>query len=171
MNKGRLKAGTAIGVVALLGLVGLWQGQLSPMSSPSKLGQSDQSSPGPWPTPTSTVNLATDASHVFTFNCETSNNFKPESFFFACADGNDGITAITWSSWGIKGARGTGKRFTNDCKPSCVDGTAHYSPVEIFLDTPVQMGKNAFLTMLHFGTGSSRDWSEWDLSRDYLIMK
>jgi hypothetical protein len=166
-----LKAGTAIGVFALLGLLILWQGKSSQTSSLSKLVQSDQSTPAPWPTPTSPVNQAIDPGSVFTFDCETSNNFKPESFFFACADGNDGITAITWSSWDVKGAKGTGKSFTNDCNPSCVDGTVHYSPVEIYLDSPVQMGKSVFLTMLHYRTGSSQDWSTWDLSRDYLRMK
>jgi hypothetical protein len=151
--------------------MGFWQVQISHLSTATKLVPVAQSSPAPWPTPTSQVDQSVNARDVFTFVCETSNNFKPESFFFACADGNDGITKVTWSAWSVKGATGTGKRFTNDCNPSCVDGTVHYTPVEIYLDTPVQMGKYAFLTLLHYRAASSQTWSTWDLSEDYRMMK
>jgi hypothetical protein len=51
---------------------------------------------------------------VYTFVCEIPGQQKPELIYFACADGNNGIGKIEWSTWEATGATGVGEYFAND---------------------------------------------------------
>jgi len=107
-------------------------------------------SPTPWPTPTSVLNVNTPASHIYTYMCEYPKSHKPDSIYFACADGNTGISDIHWSTWTPRSAQGTGTYFANDCKPYCAAGKFSYTHVSLRLDTPIQMGPDIYLTQLSY---------------------
>ncbi|AZA13156.1 hypothetical protein ACFPVT_00320 [Corynebacterium choanae] len=46
----------------------------------------------------------------------------PTSLSLACADNNDRLENITWTSLDQLNARGTGTRVTNTCEPDCASG-------------------------------------------------
>jgi hypothetical protein len=108
------------------------------------------SSPTPWPTPTSDLNVKTPARHVFTYDCEYPNSYKPDMLFFACADGNTGIRGIHWNTWTPLSAEATGTYFENNCTPDCAEGKFSFTPVVLWLDTPIQMGSDIYLTQLGY---------------------
>jgi hypothetical protein len=89
------------------------------------------------------------AKNIFTFNCETIEQ-KPSEFFTACADGNTGLTKITWKIWTAVSANGFGYYFSNDCNPDCADGHFHYKKVAILLGKPIKIKNRIFLTKVTF---------------------
>jgi hypothetical protein len=38
---------------------------------------------------------------------------------------------MTWSAWGVDGARGTGTDSAIECKPSCAEGTGLFNPIVV----------------------------------------
>ena len=135
--------------------------------------------PAPWPTPTSTIDYNTDPSNVFTFMCELSDQYQPDTFYSACADGYAGIRDIKWSTWSAKGATGSGYRFANPCDPDCAsDSSQNIEKVFLKLDTPIQMGSKVYLTHLHSviamadgGIPGTPQWDDWDLGYDFRMMR
>ena len=107
-------------------------------------------SPTPWPTPTTALNVKTAGNHVFTYVCEIPNSYKPDVVYFACADGNTGIRGIRWTTWTPLSAQGTGEYFENNCTPDCAEGKFSFTPVALWLDTPIQMGREIYLTQLGY---------------------
>lgn len=62
---------------------------------------------------------------------------KPGELSLACADNNDRLVGITWSSWTAKEAVGKATRETNTCLPNCADGHMETVPnVEVRLENP-----------------------------------
>jgi hypothetical protein len=60
---------------------------------------------------------------------------RPRSLVVACGDGNFYVTGIAWTSWGARGASGTGTGRVNDCTPYCAAGHFHAYPVALSLRT------------------------------------
>jgi hypothetical protein len=58
------------------------------------------------------------------FNCQHA-QVRPGSFTLTCADGNDALSHLSWSSWTASAARGTGTDVVNDCTPYCAVGKFH----------------------------------------------
>jgi hypothetical protein len=58
---------------------------------------------------------------------------RPRGFTLACADGNDYLTGVAWTSWGAKLASGYGTQVENDCVPYCAAGHFHSYPVLVVL--------------------------------------
>ena len=54
---------------------------------------------------------------------------KPETIALACADNNDGLTHLHWTSWTPQLASAYGTEQANDCTPNCAQGHIHYYPV------------------------------------------
>ena len=50
---------------------------------------------------------------------------RPRSIVLACADANWYVKRLTWRSWGVERATGSGIFHFNDCIPDCADGTFH----------------------------------------------
>jgi hypothetical protein len=123
------------------------------------------------------VNYSITPKNVFTFNCEI-DEYKPETFFSACADGYTGIGKIKWSTWGINGATGTGWDYHNPCMPDCAsDSIVYTQKYQLKLDTPIQMGKYAYLSVLHYvpidASGKvtpGAKWELWDLGYNFRMM-
>jgi hypothetical protein len=87
---------------------------------------------------------------VYTFVCEIPEQQKPELVYFACADGNEGIGKIEWSTWEASGARGVGEYFANDCEPDCASGTFEFARVNVAIDRPMGVDGKVHLADLTY---------------------
>ena len=81
----------------------------------------------------------------YVVNCVTFEQ-KPVELVLYCADAGQILNQITWSSWTSTEAKGSGISITNDCEPSCAEGSDVISKVEITLFKPVtsEAGKVVF---------------------------
>jgi hypothetical protein len=87
---------------------------------------------------------------VYTFVCEIPEQQKPELVYFACADGNEGIGKIEWSTWEATGARGVGEYFANDCELDCASGTFEFARVNVAIDRPMGVDGKVHLADLTY---------------------
>jgi hypothetical protein len=62
-------------------------------------------------------------------NCLSQPQVRPGSFTLACADGNDYLTGLSWTSWTSHLASGYGTEKVNDCNPYCAAGHFRSYPV------------------------------------------
>jgi hypothetical protein len=62
-------------------------------------------------------------------DCQGKAVVRPRSYTLACADGNDYLSKLTWTSWTPKLASGYGTEQLNDCQPNCAEGRFHAYPV------------------------------------------
>jgi hypothetical protein len=58
---------------------------------------------------------------------------RPGTLTLACADGNDYLTGLSWTSWAPRQASGYGTQMLNDCNPYCAAGHFHSYAVRITL--------------------------------------
>ena len=108
---------------------------------------------------------------VYTIVCEIPGQQKPELIYFACADGNEGVGKIEWSTWEATGARGVGEYFANDCKPDCANGTFEFANVNVAIDKAIGVKGKVHLTDLTYESVEEGGVSgEWDLAEFYLVM-
>jgi hypothetical protein len=81
------------------------------------------------------------------FNCQKA-QVKPGNFILTCADGNDVLSHLSWSSWTASSARGTGTDMVNDCQPYCAAGKFHSYPADVTFSrsvpTPGHPGQHYF---------------------------
>ncbi|HET7244046.1 MAG TPA: hypothetical protein VFJ07_04365 [Streptosporangiaceae bacterium] len=73
-------------------------------------------------------------------NCLGHPQVRPGRFTLACADANDYLTGLAWTSWGPKLASATGVQALNDCVPYCAAGHFHRYPVDVVLWHPAAAG-------------------------------
>ena len=66
-------------------------------------------------------------------NCLGQPEQRPDAFTLACADGNDYLTGLSWTSWTPRLASGYGTQHENDCIPYCAAGHFHAYPVLVML--------------------------------------
>lgn len=82
-------------------------------------------------------------------DCVGTPELRPDRLALACADNNDRIVDITWSEWTPTGAEGTATRETNDCDPSCAQGSIERTRnVEVELSEPVESSQGLVFTRL-----------------------
>ncbi len=109
---------------------------------------------------------------VYTFVCEIPEQQKPELVYFACADGNEGIGKIEWSTWEASGARGVGEYFANDCEPDCASGTFEFARVNVAIDRPMGVDGKVHLADLTYESVDEGGVSgAINLAEFYSIMK
>jgi hypothetical protein len=108
---------------------------------------------------------------VYTFVCEIPEQQKPELVYFACADGNEGIGKIEWSTWEASGARGVGEYFANDCEPDCASGTFEFARVNVAIDRPMGVDGKVHLADLTYESVDEGGVSgAINLAEFYLVM-
>jgi hypothetical protein len=61
---------------------------------------------------------------------------KPHSIVVTCADANEYVTGIIWSSWTATRAAGTGTVHYNDCTPNCAAGHFRTAAATLTLSKP-----------------------------------
>lgn len=55
---------------------------------------------------------------------------RPDSFAYNC-DATGVMQDMTWSSWGVYGAHGTGTDSAVECQPNCAEGTRLFNPIVV----------------------------------------
>ena len=70
---------------------------------------------------------------IVVLNCLGKAQVRPSSFILACADANDYLTKLSWTSWGPDLASAVGTQEENDCIPYCAAGHFHAYPVDVDL--------------------------------------
>ena len=68
---------------------------------------------------------------IVVLNCLGKSQVRPASFILACADGNDYLTRLSWTSWSSHLASASGIQEENDCIPYCAAGHFHAYPVDV----------------------------------------
>jgi hypothetical protein len=68
---------------------------------------------------------------IVVLNCLGTPQVRPSSFILACADANDYLTELSWTSWTPQLASATGTQEENDCIPYCAAGHFHAYPVDV----------------------------------------
>lgn len=74
------------------------------------------------------------------WSCENKPEVRPASYVLACADGNDRLAGLHWSSWTPGGASGTGVQYVNDCEPNCAMGHFGSYPADVTLSGGYRAG-------------------------------
>ena len=64
-------------------------------------------------------------------DCQGQPQARPAKVTLSCADGNDYLTHLAWTSWTAGLASGTGVQEVNDCLPYCAAGHFHGYPVDV----------------------------------------
>jgi hypothetical protein len=64
-------------------------------------------------------------------DCQGQPQARPSKFTLSCADGNDYLTGVAWTSWTAGLASATGVQEVNDCIPYCAAGHFHGYPVDV----------------------------------------
>jgi hypothetical protein len=102
---------------------------------------------------------------VVIYTCEGLMVTQPTAYTLACADGNGGVSGLTWSIWGVNGASATGQYYENSCAPDCADGTFIYTPATVTLSDPLasQDGGEYFTSLT---VSTSTGTNTWQLGPD-----
>jgi hypothetical protein len=109
---------------------------------------------------------------VYTFVCEIPGQQKPDLIYFTCADGNEGIGKIEWSTWEATGATGVGEYFANDCDPDCANGTFGIAKVNLKINKPIGVNGQVHLTELTYDSVQAGAISgRRNLAEFYLMME
>jgi hypothetical protein len=66
-------------------------------------------------------------------DCSRKPQVRPSDYVIECADANDQLTGLRWTTWGPGNAVGTGQESLNDCTPSCAEGHPQSYPVTVTL--------------------------------------
>jgi hypothetical protein len=80
-----------------------------------------------------TISAGFYAKQIVVFDCQGHPHVRPGRYTLACADGNDYLSGLTWTSWGPRLASATGTEHVNDCVPYCAAGHFHSYPVIVVL--------------------------------------
>ena len=91
-------------------------------------------------------------------DCQGRPEVRPSKLTLSCADGNDYLTALSWTSWTAGLASATGVQEVNDCLPYCAAGHFHGYPVDVVFwggaSLPGHPGSQRYtsVTLLYPGT-------------------
>jgi hypothetical protein len=80
-----------------------------------------------------TISAGFYAKHIVVLDCQGHARVRPARYTLACADGNDYLNGLAWTSWGPQLASATGTEHVNDCIPYCAAGHFHSYPVNVVL--------------------------------------
>src|SRR5216684_6848262 len=78
-----------------------------------------------------TISARQYSEHTVVINCQGQPQVRPGSFTLACADGNDYLSSLSWTSWTPGLASATGVQHENDCVPYCAAGHFRRYPVDV----------------------------------------
>jgi hypothetical protein len=77
-----------------------------------------------------TISARHYSEYTVVINCQGRPQVRPRNFILACADANDYLSHLSWTSWGPGLASATGVQVENDCVPYCAAGHFHRYPVD-----------------------------------------
>ena len=114
MKRGRFTAIASAFAIAALGLA---------------LGLAGSAGAAPASAASTYAGSAAAAPRYVVLNCLGKAQVKPDFISLACADDNDGLTHLHWTSWTPQLASAYGTEWANDCKPDCAQGHIQDYPV------------------------------------------
>jgi hypothetical protein len=86
--------------------------------------------------PSASAGPSAGAAKPVIVNCVNKAQIKPSTFTITCADGNNYLKSLAWSSWAAHTATGKGTDEINSCVPACFDGKFHAYPAKVLLWRP-----------------------------------
>ncbi len=111
------------GVLAALLLTGCGVADHSPVSAPAATG-----------TPERPV-TSSRGETTYLAECSAQVRVKrPETLVLACGDGGEMLQGLIWRGWGEQDATAAGELVSNDCVPSCAEGSDVRVPVTVRAD-------------------------------------
>jgi hypothetical protein len=120
--------------------------------------------------------ISTAAKDIYTWDCEYPEH-KPEAITLTCADGGWMVHSITWSTWGIGGAEGSGIFREKLCEPSCAEGEVVEEKIKVQLSDLAERTGEFYLRTLDISTASGKDFIsgrsnglEWDVMEFIEVM-
>jgi hypothetical protein len=96
---------------------------------------------------------------VAVYDCTSQPQVRPAGFYIFC-DGSRTLIKLSWSSWNLSEAAGTGVDYTDTC-PSCVQGKWQHHDVVVVLWRPTPVAHHAGqyeyskMTLLYPATGKT----------------
>jgi hypothetical protein len=142
---------------------------LSTALAANTLSNNSVAEPVPSPKPTITIPADLKDSDVLTWDCELPVQ-KPDTITLTCADGGWMVHSITWNTWGIGGAEGSGIFREKLCDPSCAEGDIAQEKVKVELSDLAEREGEFYLRTLDISTASGKDFNsgrsnglEWDV--------
>jgi hypothetical protein len=149
---------------------------LSAALAANTLSNNSTAEPVPSASPTITIPADLKDSDVLTWDCEVPVK-KPDTITLTCADGGWMVHSITWSSWGIGGAQGTGIFREKLCEPSCAEGKVAEEEIKVQLSDLAERKGEFYLRTLDISTASGKDFIsgranglEWDVMEFIEVM-
>ncbi len=149
---------------------------LSAALAANTLSNNPVAEPVPSPSPTIIIPVDLKDSDVLTWDCEIPVQ-KPDTITLTCADGGWIVHTITWSKWGIDGAKGTGIFREKLCDPSCAEGNIAQEKVTIKLTDLAERKGKFYLRSLEISAASGEDFKhggsnglEWDIMEFIEVM-
>ena len=80
-----------------------------------------------------TISAGFYAKHTVVLDCQGHAHVRPGHYTLACADRNDYLSGLAWTSWTPGLASATGVQHENDCVPYCAAGHFRRYPVDVIL--------------------------------------
>jgi hypothetical protein len=102
----------------------------------------------------------TPAAKVAVYDCTNQPEVRPAGFYISC-DGSRTLVKLSWSSWNLSEAAGTGVYYIDTC-PSCVQGKWQHQAVVVVLWRPTPAAHRAGqyeyskMTLLYPATGKTQ---------------
>ena len=123
----------------------------APPPSPSATttsGPSPNSGPTPSPQAAAAPAPSVDTS-VYLIDCADLAGVEPDGYVLSCADGTQGLSGMTWSTWTASGATRSGQYYASS------GGAKRYTNVTVTASSPVGGQRPYFTAMQVTGPGVS----------------
>jgi len=134
------RTATAFAALPILGGLGLGLGLAAPAGAATTATAVNSARSG-----TAAAAARSDAvGRQVAMTCENKAVVRPRNFTLTCADGNDALVRMAWTSWTPRLASGYGTETLNDCIPNCAEGKFRNYPVDVvFWDSAAVKGNPA----------------------------
>lgn len=84
--------------------------------------------------------------------CGTGLAVRPRVVYLSCADGNEYLGSLTWTSWSTGRASGSGQFMLNDCIPTCAgDSIVSQGAIDVVAFRPASFEGSNHFTRLRIG--------------------
>jgi hypothetical protein len=121
------RTATAFAALPILGGLGLGLGLMAPAGAATTATVVNSARSGT----VATAARSEATGRQVAITCENKAAVRPGTFTLACADGNDALARMAWTSWTPRLASGYGTETLNDCVPNCAEGKFRDYPVDV----------------------------------------
>ena len=122
---------TAFAALPILGGLGLGFGLTAPAGAATTATAARAAAAATTATAATAAAGLDVAGRQVAITCENKAAVRPGTFTLACADGNDALVRMAWTSWTPGRASGHGTETLNGCVPNCAEGKFRNYPVDV----------------------------------------